>query len=101
MSKFSGLRGIKKGGEEPSITKLEIPDTPATQNAAEPKRLGRPKAKRSDTANFTQVSGYIPKHVYLAVKKRMLRDEELDGQRREFSVILAELLTEYAREFIA
>jgi hypothetical protein len=47
-----------------------------------------------------QVSGYIPKHVYRAVKEKMLQNEKRDGKRREFSVILAELLSDYAREFL-
>jgi len=104
VSKFSGLRAAKKGGEEASQPVTPQPSISATQNTAtpEPKKLGRPRAKRSDTTNYTQVSGYIPKSTYLEVKKKMLAEEERDGQRREFSTILDKLLSAYARgEFVA
>lgn len=84
---------VKKTAAAPPA-EVRISETPATQNADEPKKRGRPRTKRSDP-NFVQVSGYIPKSVYLAVKYKML-----DQGGREFSDVLKELLSNYAREFI-
>lgn len=94
MSKFSGLRGLKNTEDTvPAVATPQVSEMPATQNDL-PKKLGRPRAKRSNP-DFVQVSGYIPKNVYLAVKWKML-----DQGGREFSEVLKELLSDYAREFI-
>jgi hypothetical protein len=52
----------------------------------EPKRLGRPPGKRSDPA-YQPVTAWIRKATYQSVRERLLRED-----RREFSVLVEELL---------
>jgi hypothetical protein len=54
------------------------------------KKMGRPKGKRSDP-NYEQVTAYIRKDTHLQVKITLLQE----GQGREFSELLEELLTEF------
>lgn len=83
MSKFSGLRGIKP---QEGIS--------ATQNSGLPegRKPGRPRAKRSDP-EYTQVTAYIRRDTYLAVKRKLL-----DMDDAEFSDTLEVLLTRWVAE---
>jgi hypothetical protein len=97
-SKFSGLRDVR----EPAIQRASEPRTqqteePRTQNTetAEPKKPGRPKNGKRSNPGYVQVSAYIPRHVYLAAKHKML-----DEGNREFSDVVREFITDYAREYI-
>jgi hypothetical protein len=84
VSKFSGLRGIKSHQEGIS----------ATQNAGIPdvRKPGRPRAKRSDP-EYTQVTAYIRRDTYMAVKRKLL-----DMDDAEFSDTLEELLARWTAE---
>jgi hypothetical protein len=57
----------------------------------EPKRLGRPPGKRSDPA-YQQVTAWIRKTTYQLVRERLLKEE-----RREFSVLVEDLLQDWLR----
>ena len=89
MSKFSGLRGLKTS----ATATAEQSGISATQNAglSEPRKLGRPRAKRSDP-DYTQVTAYIRKDTYLAVKRKLL-----DLGAVEFSDTLQELLEDWLK----
>ena len=80
MSKFSAI--AERRGKQPS-------NIPATQNAdfstTQMRRVGRPRAKRSDPA-YQQVTAYIRKDTYTAARKLLLDDG------REFSELVEELL---------
>ena len=111
MSKFKGLLDAAKGGElEPELPSQELetqkppggqspklqPETvPEPQN--EPKR-GRPKGKRSDS-NYEQVTAYIRKDTHTAVKIELLKESQ-NGQKREFSELIQELLDEWLKSRI-
>jgi hypothetical protein len=57
----------------------------------EPKRLGRPPGKRSDPA-YQPVTAWIRKATYQSVRERLLKEG-----RREFSVLVEELLQDWLR----
>ncbi|MDR9900959.1 hypothetical protein G7B40_041850 [Aetokthonos hydrillicola Thurmond2011] len=56
------------------------------------KKVGRPRGKRSDP-EFEQITAYIRRDTHLAVKIALLQE----GQGREFSELLQELLDEFLR----
>jgi hypothetical protein len=91
VSKFSGLRGLKQSEIEP--VESPAPAISATQNSGTPetRKPGRPRAKRSDP-EYTQVTAYIRRDTYMAVKRKLL---DLDDA--EFSDTLEELLSEWLR----
>jgi hypothetical protein len=77
---------------------IENPIQPETLTAvenkdSEPKKTGRPKGKRSDP-NFEQVTAYIQSITYTSVKIELLKE----GQKREFSELVQELLEDWLRE---
>jgi hypothetical protein len=90
MSKFSGLRVSKQPSGEMPVQHSELS---GTQNVGLPesRKLGRPKAKRSDP-DYTQVTAYIRKDTHLAVKKKLL-----DLGDMEFSDTLENLLREWLK----
>jgi hypothetical protein len=57
----------------------------------EPKRLGRPPGKRSDPA-YQPVTAWIRKATYQSVRERLLKEG-----RREFSLLVEELLRDWLR----
>jgi hypothetical protein len=57
----------------------------------EAKRIGRPPGKRSDPA-YQPVTAWIRKQTYQAVRRRLF-----DEARREFSVLVEELLVAWLR----
>lgn len=86
-SKFKGLFDAATGRqpEEPV-------QEPETDIVSAPKQRGRPKGKRSDPA-FEQVTAYIRKETHKTVKIALLQE----GQDREFSELVEELLSDWLR----
>lgn len=97
----------KQEEKEPSVRKViaaqQIAE-PDRLSAAEPSKIlpvqtlelkqvnrGRPRAKRSD-AGFAQATAYIKKDTYTAVRHLLL------DQRKEYSVLVQELLEKWLKE---
>jgi hypothetical protein len=84
MSKFNDiLKAAKEREPEPE------PEQPI-QPESQPKKLGRPRGKRSNP-DYEQVTAYIKKSTYTAIKIALLQSDE--GQ--EFSELVEELLTDW------
>ena len=96
MSKFSGLRSIKKTDAEVGPETLQKAESAATQKSenleVQAKKMGRPKAKRSNP-DFMQVTALIRVDTHLAVWHKLLDEKP----KREFSELMEELLSEWAR----
>jgi len=88
-SKFQGLfdAAKKRQPEEPAQ-----PEQKETEVVPSPQRRGRPKGKRSDP-DFEQVTAYIRKQTHQAIKIALLQE----GQDREFSELVEELLSDWLR----
>ena len=56
-----------------------------------PKRLGRPPGKRSDP-DFQPVTAWVRRRTYQSVRERLLKEG-----RREFSLLVEELLRDWLR----
>lgn len=84
MSKFKGLFDVTKGKQQEESVE------PQSQQSVKPR--GRPKGKRSDPA-FEQVTAYIRKSTHQGVKIALLQE----GEDREFSELVEELLDEWLR----
>lgn len=69
----------------------EIVEVPAPPPATEQIKRGRPRAKRSDVG-FAQATAYIKKDTYTAVRHLLL------DQRKEYSVLVQELLEKWLAE---
>lgn len=111
VSKFKGLLDAVKGGEpEPEseqprqeLIKTHKPEVRQSQKLqpetiTEPQseaKRGRPKGKRSDS-NYEQVTAYIRKDTHTAVKIELLKERQ-NGQKREFSELIQELLDEWLK----
>ncbi|BAZ03258.1 hypothetical protein NIES37_72710 (plasmid) [Tolypothrix tenuis PCC 7101] len=109
-SKFKGLLDAVKG-REPEPEPEQPSQEPKTQlseaqqslelqpeTVAEPQseaKRGRPKGKRSDS-NYEQVTAYIRKDTHTAVKIELLKESQ-NGQKREFSELIQELLDEWLK----
>lgn len=109
-SKFKGLLDAAKGREpepepEQPSQELETQKPEAQQSLklqpqliaepqSEPKR-GRPKGKRSDSS-YEQVTAYIRKDTHTSVKIELLKQSQ-NGQKREFSELIQELLDEWLK----
>jgi hypothetical protein len=115
MSKFGNLKQIREQinseakADIPATRNVEIPkrritetpkrritETPTKRSSdppvtPEPKRIGRPPAKRSDP-DYTQVSGYIRRSTFLATKRKLLDDGD-----REFSELMEQLLIKWLK----
>lgn len=63
-----------------------------TSHPAPPKKMGRPPGKRSNP-DYEQVTAYIRRDTHLAIKLALLQE----GQGREFSELVEELLIGYLR----
>lgn len=87
-SKFKGLLDAAKG-REPEEQEAEVNQP---QLAEQPLKRGRPKGKRSHP-NYEQVTAYIKKDTYQEIKITLLRE----GQKREFSELIQELLEDWLR----
>ncbi|MBD2211222.1 hypothetical protein H6G27_15185 [Nostoc linckia FACHB-104] len=111
MSKFKGILDAVKGGEpEPESEQLKqeqiktqkpevqqpqnLQKKTVTESQSEAKR-GRPKGKRSDS-NYEQVTAYIRRNTHTAVKIELLKESQ-NGQKREFSELIQELLDEWLK----
>lgn len=86
MSKFSGILAAKRELES------EIAPEPERQSSTEKKKPGRPPAKRSDP-DFVQTSPYIRRETLRKVKMQLL----LEGQGREYSELVEELLSKWLK----
>lgn len=99
MSKFSAI--LAKRATKDAVSDVQKPESPTIQQsklsdiqiAESPKRLGRPPAKRSDP-EFQQVTAYIRKGTYAAVRTSLFIEEE----RKEFSELVEDLLAKWLRE---
>jgi hypothetical protein len=69
---------------------LAIADSPILSVTPTPKKMGRPKGKRSHP-DYEQVTAYIRRDTYTAVKIALLQE----GGDRQFSELVQDLLTEY------
>lgn len=98
MSKFRGVldaaRGREREEEEsPAARKGARKKVPAPPAAPAAKRgRGRPTGKRSDP-DYEQVTSYIRRQTYADVKIELIRE----GQKREFSELVEELLSKWLR----
>ncbi|WP_193200598.1 hypothetical protein [Nostoc sp. MG11] len=101
MSKFKGILDAAKGREpepEKSSQKTEtqkpqpekVQPHSVDQLQSEPPKRGRPKAKRSDP-DYEQVTAYIRRDTHTTVKIELLKSAQ-DGQKREFSELVQDLL---------
>jgi len=66
------------------------PPSPAPVETPAPKKRGRPAGKRSDPG-YVQVTAYIPSELHHNIKVALLQER----QGREFSELVAELLTDW------
>ena len=90
MSKFGDLRNAKNRASEPAAPSAP-PAKPLPSPAVGPGSRG---GKRDDPA-FTQATVYLPAVLLHKVKGR-LHDERKPGEKgRDFSDLVAELLTEW------
>lgn len=105
MSKFKGLLDAARGLEpeklpenstqEEEVIKEPVPTTkPVNELEVEQKR-GRPKGKRSHP-DYEQVTAYIRKETHTAAKIALLEDGQ-NGQKREFSELIQELLEQWLK----
>ncbi|MBE9038115.1 hypothetical protein [aff. Roholtiella sp. LEGE 12411] len=102
MSKFKGILDAAKGREpesekssqETETQKLQSRSVDQSQIEPPPKR-GRPKAKRSDP-DYEQVTAYIRKNTHTTVKIELLKSAQ-DGQKREFSELVQDLLEQWLK----
>jgi hypothetical protein len=98
VSKFKGILDAAKGREpekssqQAETQKLQSRSADQSQIEPPPKR-GRPKAKRSDP-NYEQVTAYIRKDTHTIVKIELLKSAQ-DGQKREFSELIQDLLEQW------
>ncbi|MEA5574646.1 hypothetical protein [Calothrix sp. UHCC 0171] len=76
----------KSSKQKPSEKPIQAKPTETT----EPKKMGRPKGKRSDP-DYEQVTAYIKSGTYTNVKIELLKE----GQKREFSELIQELLDDW------
>ena len=93
MSKFGSI--LREAKERPrDLEHVTADPAPLPSPAPSPRPPGRPKTgKRSDPA-FEQVSAYVPKSLYRDVRIALLEDDK----GREFSEIVAELLTGWLKD---
>jgi hypothetical protein len=69
---------------------LEPTGTVENVENVEPKKMGRPKGKRSNP-DFEQVTAYIKSATYTSVRIELLKE----GQKREFSELVQHLLDDW------
>jgi hypothetical protein len=92
---FAAARAEETQTEPP--TEGRAPTAPsrsrrAVEPPAEPRRRGRPRAKRSDP-DFGQITAYIRKRTHRDVKLALLQD----GEGKEFSELVEELLNSWLK----
>ncbi len=103
MSKFRGVLDAARGREQEE--EKEVPAATGARKGAQKKASasppapaavkrgrGRPTGKRSDP-DFEQVTSYIRRQTYADVKIELIRE----GQRREFSELVEELLAKWLK----
>lgn len=66
--------------------------TPPLPSTDEPKKLGRPRGKKT-SPEYVQVTVYLRKNVHTAARKALLDD------RRQFSDLVDELVSRWLSEF--
>lgn len=103
-NKFNFLRDRKGETQEPQLEIEQLTPAPAQPDAIAltpqaaplqiqpepPKKMGRPRGKRSDP-NYEQVTAYIRRDTHTATKIALLQE----NQGREFSELVEDLLVEY------
>jgi hypothetical protein len=97
VSKFKGILDAAKGREPESEKSSQETETQKLQSRSiePPPKRGRPKAKRSDP-NYEQVTAYIRKDTHTIVKIELLKSAQ-DGQKREFSELVQDLLEQWLK----
>jgi hypothetical protein len=86
-------------GKKAAPRQEEAPPEKQERSSAErkqPPRMGRPAGKRSDP-DIVQVTAYIRRATHLGAKRKLL-DEAAEGNKREFSELVEDLLAEWLRE---
>ena len=89
--KFDFLKTAKPGADE--LSRTQQPDNSPVQVAELSRSRGRPSGKRTDP-DYAQVTAYIRKATHHGVKLRLLQE----GQGREFSELVEELLATWLTE---
>jgi hypothetical protein len=79
----------EKDSQQPIKNSTPLEPIKVVENV-EPKKMGRPKGKRSDP-DFEQVTAYIKSATYTNVRIELLKE----GQRREFSELVQHLLDDW------
>jgi hypothetical protein len=96
VSKFKSLLDVAKNRDSTVSTKQGGRKRTATQTvppvALGQGRLGRPAGKRSDP-EYEQVTAYIRRETHKGVKIALLQE----GQRREFSELVEDLLSSWLK----
>ncbi|PSB27550.1 hypothetical protein [Chlorogloea sp. CCALA 695] len=90
-SKFKGLLDAAKG-KDPEKQEAEVNQPQLMAESEQPPKRGRPKGKRSHP-DYEQVTAYIKKDTYQEIKISLLRE----GQKREFSELIQELLEDWLK----
>lgn len=101
-SKFAAVLAAKNGaqneetGKEPSAPQKPVKNDSAAKErtavATEPRRVGRPNAKRSDP-DYVQTTAYIKKTTHRDVKIAQLAS----GDERDFSELVEDLLSNWLK----
>ena len=94
MSKFQSLLDVANGRQ--AATRKKKVSSQTESDISSPKALaprrGRPTGKRSDP-DYEQVTAYIKKATHIDIKIALLQD----GQGREFSELVEDLLSEWLK----
>jgi hypothetical protein len=85
MAKFSGLELLREDSEPREET--PVPRAPGTDS---PKAVSRPLGKRQNP-NYTQISAYVKKADYDAVKRKLV------GTKFDFSDLLEKWIEEWLK----
>lgn len=92
MSKFAAV--LKNRTQEP----VEIPEILPVVSAEAPRRVGRPRGKRSNDEN-TQVTGYVPAQLYYDVRIKLMERKRRDRRAKtDFSDLLREWMEHWLAE---
>lgn len=84
MSKFAAV--LKNRPQEP----VDLPEVLPEVLAESPRRIGRPRGKRSNDEN-TQVTGYVPAQLYYDVRIKLMERKRRDRRAKtDFSDLLRE-----------
>ena len=92
MSKFAAV--LKNRPQEPA----DQPEVLSASAAELPRKVGRPKGKRSNDEN-TQVTGYVPAQLYYDVRIKLMEQKRHDRKAKtDFSDLLREWMEHWLAE---